>query len=221
MSGPTVCTFANTILSMGFDFTFGPGVQPSVCILTTVPHVPNLPSVGTLTFQTVGQAPFVFRDCLVEQPRLSATESGQIWQLPVKDRRWAWQFGYIHGSYNRPRPNGSLIREKTPQELAGLLLDAMGETGYDVSRLPNQTRPEKVWEGALPAAELDALCASLGCIVVLNPMTDRVEIWQEGEGVPLPNRGLIRGAEHSWRRDLPGAGKGHHRRDRMGRSVRR
>lgn len=196
MAGPTTCTFGNTVFSRGFDFTFAPGGEPSVCMLNTVPHTTGLPNVGTLRFQTAGEQPFEFRDCLLEDPRLTVGDGGQHWILPVKDRRWKWQFGFIHGSYNVAKPDGSRLREKTPQELALLLLAEMDETIYDVSRLPNDTRPEVHWEGALPAAELDSLCDSLGCLVSLNPFTDKVEIWPAGEGAALP-AGPQRGASYA------------------------
>jgi hypothetical protein len=188
MPGPTQCFFGPTFRSRGFDFVFQPGVQPSVCMLYTVPHVPSLPNVAELRFQTDGESPFIFRDCLLEEPRLIVGQQGQYWQLPIKDRRWKWQWGRIYGSYNIRKPNGSYIREKTPQELAALCLDAMDETGYDVGRLPNDPRPLMQWEdGAHPATELDQLCQSMGCIVVLNPLTDKVEIWPLGVGNALPN----------------------------------
>lgn len=197
MPGPTYATFGNTTLSRGFDFTFGPGVQPSVCMLYTVPHVQNLPSVATLSLVTVGQETLTFRDCLLEEPRLDAGPGGAYWSLPIKDRRWKWQFGEIRGSYNKRRANATYLREKTPQELAGLLLDAMGEVDYQVDNLPNDARPEVNWDDANPAAELDRLCADLGCIVVLNPFLDRVHIWREGNGVSLPTNGPIQGATYS------------------------
>jgi hypothetical protein len=165
-------------------------------MLYTVPHTPNLPNVGELRFQTQGEQPFVFRDCLVEDPRLIAGEQGQFWTLPVKDRRWKWQFGFIHGSYNVPKPDGSLLRETEPQEIAAILLSEMGESGFDVSRLPNQQRPERQWTGQNPAAELDRLCSELGCIVVLNPFSDRVELWPVGDGAALPG-GPQRGATYA------------------------
>ena len=184
----TTCRFGNTTQSQGFDFTFGPGVTPSVCNLYTIPHVASLPQVANLTIQTRGQSPLVFPQCCLQEPRLSASKSGQKWVLPILDRRWKWQaeWGPIYGHYNIPKPDGFYTREKTPQELATLLLTAMGETGFDISRLPNTPRPEVHWDGAHAASELDQLCASLGCVVVRNPLTNAVEIWKIGQGSLLP-----------------------------------
>lgn len=196
MAGPTIALFGNIQVARGFDFTFGPGVQPSVCMIYTVPHVPQLPSVADLVLQTEGEAPFVFRQCLLEDPRLDSGSGGSFWTLPVKDRRWKWQFASLTGSYNIPRPDGTILRERTPSSLIGLCLQAMGEVDWDASRIPDNPRPERQWDGAIAAAELDRLCAELGCIVVLNPLTDRVEIWPEGEGNLLPN-GPIQGSAYA------------------------
>jgi hypothetical protein len=189
MPGPTRAIFGNTVLSLGFDFTFGPGVTPSVCNLYTIPHTDSLDQVGTLSFVTAGESPFYFYDCALEEPRLEVGSGGQRWVLPIKDRRWKWQsdWGPIYGHYNIPRPDGTYTRERTPQELATLCLTAMGESGFDVGRLPNSPRPEIHWDGAHAATELDQLCNSLGCVVVLNPVRNRVELWTIGQGSQLPN----------------------------------
>lgn len=184
----TRCTFANTTISQGFDFTFGPGIQPSICSVTTIPHLASLPQVGELRFWTEGGGEMSFPNCCLEEPRLVVGSSGQKWVLPIKDRRWKWHEGWgpIYGHYNVLKKSATYVREKTPRELAALLLQAMGEADFDVSRLPNTPRPEVHWDGAHAASELDALCASLSCVVVLNPLSDRVELWPIGGGGTLP-----------------------------------
>lgn len=189
--GPTYATFGNTQFSRGFDFTFAPGVQPSVCMLYTLPHTTNLPQVAQLQLRTTGDITLTFRDCLLEEPKLTAGRSGQYLTLPIKDRRWKWQWGSVYGHFNKPKPDGSYEREKTPQQLASILLDIMGELNYDVSRLPNVTRPERRWDGDTASTELDRLCAELSCVVVLNPITDRAELWPIGQGGTLPTGATI------------------------------
>lgn len=189
----------------GFSFTLQPGVRPSVCVLRSPPTSAAIVDRGTLTLQQTGDSgdqSIEFTDCAVDRPSLSRDGNGFEWAIPIYDRRWRWQFSAISGDYNREEANGTLTREKTPRELAKLLFAAMGEAtsegndnaGPDVSRLPNDTRPRKRWTHANAANELDALCAELGCLVVLNPITNRAEIWPEGQGRPLPN--------------LPGQGQG-------------
>ena len=191
-----------TTISKGFDFTFGPGVYPSVCSIHTVPHTSGLQRVGTLMFGTTGSLginqAMQFDECLLEEPVLEAGRGGQHWRLPIKDRRWKWQqwWGSVYGHYNIRKPDQSYLREKTPQELASLLLDEMGESGYDVGRLPNNARPEIHWDAAHPATELELLCNSLGCIVNLNLFTNKVELWPVGQGNPLPS-GTTKGKSYA------------------------
>lgn len=194
MAAQAVVYWANVVQSISFDFTFAPGITPSVCNILTVPHVDSLPNTGTLTFYQKDDDgnpidTFEFPDCLLESPELSVGPKGNFWTLPILDRRWKWQWGWIDGSYNVPEPDGvSLRREKTPQELASLLLDAMAEDGYDVSRLPDDdnSRPHVEWSSAHPATELDTLCQSLDCIIVLNPLTNKVELWPNGDSRDSP-----------------------------------
>jgi hypothetical protein len=187
MPGPSYAQFANTVVSQGFDFTFAPGVTPSVCYIRTVPHVPDLPFDGHLTLRTDDDTELFFPNCKLESPRLEAGQGGQFWTLPILDRRWKWQFAHITGSFNILKPDGTYLRETDPQALAAILLSAMGESNFDVSRLPNDTRPECRWEDTVRAdIELEKLCEDSGCIVVLNHLTDHVEIWPVGDGDALP-----------------------------------
>jgi hypothetical protein len=187
MPGPSYATFGNTFLSKSFNFTLEPGVTPSVCYITTVPHVPTLAQDGELRLVTHDDIELVFSNCKLEAPRLDAGPGGSFWTLPILDRRWKWQFAYVKGSFNIPKPDGSYLRETDPQELAAILLSEMGESNFDVSRLPNDARPECHWEDGVRAdIELDKLCSELGCIVTLNYLTDRAEIWPIGDGFGLP-----------------------------------
>src|SRR6185503_9692890 len=93
-----------------------------------------------------------------------------------------WQWGNVYGSFNDYSTDG----ERTVQQLAGECLTALGETGFDVSRMPNEAKPRIKWDGDSAADALDKLCSDFGCVVVLNPFTNRVEIWPIGDGVPLP-----------------------------------
>lgn len=187
MPGPTLPIWPGITATRGFDFTFSPGVTPSVCIVHTVPHTSTLAQDGSLFILTGGETPIHFPDCKLEAPQLDVGQNGAYWRLPILDRRWKWQFGFIYGSHNIRKPDGTYIREKTPQEIATLLFQEMGEANADVSRLPNDTRPECNWtDGAEAAAELEKLCYSLGCVVVLNHINNRAEVWPIGSGAALP-----------------------------------
>lgn len=180
------CSYPGLVDFKAFDFAFSPGIQPSACVVTThTNRLTGLAPSGDLTLTSNGVT-LHFPDCRLEKPVI-ASGGGTTVRLPILDRRWRWQFGEINGSYNVKQPDESYLREKSPIELATLLLNAMGEQNFDVSRLPNTTRPTVLWEYANPAQELDKLAESLGCIVNLNAAENIVELWPVGAARgPLP-----------------------------------
>lgn len=168
------------------QMTFGVGVTPSKCVFDIAPQADLVATGGTLSF-TFGYDQVSFRDCRLETASVRRDERGFIMSFSVVDRRWKWQYGDIYGVYNFRTASGRLeaVTEKTPQELASLCLDAMGEYGYDVSALPTEPRPEIEWVAANPAQELERLCEMLGCVVVLG-LDDLVRICVKGSGALLP-----------------------------------
>lgn len=144
---------------------------------------------GTLSFR-FGQTRIDFPDCRINTARGSFS-SGRRIQFQILDRRWKWQpqngGGFITGKYNIRQSNGRIKpgTEKSPQQLAAMLLEAMGETGFDVSRLPGSARPAVDWVYANPSQELARLCDTLGCRVVLH-LDNRVRLHRKGVGAPLP-----------------------------------
>ena len=134
-----------------------------------------------------------FYDVKLDAPYTQRDPNGlQVITCRILDRRWKWQFGDIYGRYNfRDSGNNLIINsEKTPRELATLLLNAMGESGYDVSSLPNDTRPEVDWIGDNPAEQLNELAESLGCRVVLK-LDNTVALLPLGTGEDLPTEFVI------------------------------
>ncbi len=139
--------------------------HPDVIHVTCIPQ-----NAGTL--QARGTAQFVFGtntvtlfDCAVDYASIELTTSGHVMRLKLLDFRWASRFGEINGLYNAILPDNTLDPdlERTPQQLATLLGDAMGLTSFDVTALPDDARPLVNWVCANPASELDRLCDLLGC----------------------------------------------------------
>ena len=134
-----------------------------------------------------------FPDCRLADAYLRRSQGGYVIGLSIVDRRWKWAFGAISGRYNLRCADESIDpenRARRPQELARLLLDGMGETGYDVSLLPNDARPLIEWISAVPAQALADLCDGLGCRVVLG-IDNRVRIVRAGLGAFLPEGGRV------------------------------
>lgn len=182
--GQPYTQFGNIRYTCGWSLDYQGGVAPSVCTIRTVPHLDHLEQHGDLIIGEEGRGELVIRDCLLLSPTLGENRK---WDLPILDRRWKWAYGTIDGVYNIKRPDKTLIREKTPRELAELLLKAMGETKWDISRLPNFARPEVDWTDQTPAAMLDDLVTSLGCVLALDYFSDKVVIWPNGQGNDLPD----------------------------------
>jgi hypothetical protein len=188
---PTYATFPGISKVVGVSFTMSTGTVPSSGTLVTVPHTDQLPFFGDLEIIDENHGTFIrLRDCVVEAANLTGSAiSAQLWNLRILDRRWRWRYGQISGHYNEPLTEDEWRREKTPQELANLLFEALGETTHEVDELPDDSRPHVIWELASPADELARLCENLGCRVVLSLSDNVARIVKRGEGADLPNIG--------------------------------
>lgn len=176
----------HTTAVMSGSFTLTHGISPSIATITGVPLFQNPPKVGTLTI-SYGQDSLQFPDCAVVDARFSASESGSFVTLTIQDRRWKWKFGRISGKYNeRRREKLVAATEKTPQQLATLCLQAMGEQNFNVAQMPNLARPFVDWDYEVPAEALARLCDDLACRVVLR-VDNTVHILPVGQGAVLPN----------------------------------
>lgn len=207
-----LATFPGVDQIISASITLGHGISPSTAHLTMVPQLTSIAEVGTLRFQ-LGDSVVEFFDCKADHGTYQRSESGEYWQISLVDRRWKWRFGQISGRYNVWREDatlqtgapgsteGELIAntERTPRELAELYLEAMGEENYDVSALPNHTRPPVDHEYDNPAEALAELCDSLGCRIVLR-LDNTVQIVRTGAAAALPTDFLL---EDSMTVDLP------------------
>lgn len=176
------------------SFTLGHGMGPSGATLYIAPQKTWIPKVGTLTL-SYGPVRMQFPGCVADHLEPTVGPDGsEVWALHLLDRRWQWrECGQVSGYYNVRR--GSLQStiahilsgsEKTPRELAGLCLDALGERAPDLSDMPDDTYPEIEWDVTRPADALGQLCDRLGCRVVLG-LRDQVRVCRTGHGAPLPN----------------------------------
>lgn len=176
-------------------YTRAHGISPGIAELECAPQSNSLRLTGPLTFQCDGDS-FTFQNCQVIQGTSFRTVGGATrWMIQVADRRWKWQFGAIYGEYNRRDQANNLIpdedkpvigKKKSAQELAKLLLEAMGESSFNVSVMPNDVYPHVAWIGVNPAQELANLCDLMGCRVALK-VDDLVSIVRPGIGAFLPD----------------------------------
>lgn len=176
---------------VGGSMVFSSGVTPSAATIYAIPD-PNINFYGPLAF-SFGSAFVQLQDCMVDSIALiydEAMETGFLWELVILDRRWRWRHGEITGRYNVIEKYGG--RDETAEypawSLATLLLEAMGETNYDISAMPDDVYPPCEWDKANPAAELARLAEMCGCVVVLQ-LDNTVKLWKLGEGIPPPASG--------------------------------
>jgi len=178
--------FNGLIVERRASMSRSPGVTPDVgqVVWSSNGTQPSTAS-GTLTFynEDGSIAMDTFSDCLLDDPQ--ERRGGLIdFVYKVKDKRWRWEYPTLFGSYNIRGRDEEIISgtEKTVRELAELALDALGETGYDVSALPTTNGPEVRWHYESAAGFLDSLCSMYGCEVHLAALTEEVVIYQKGVG---------------------------------------
>jgi hypothetical protein len=175
------------------QYTRSHGITPGVATLECLPLTDFAPADGDLVMRCGAQEIFC-PDCHLASHTTRVGPQGKVWVLSILDRRWKWRFGEISGTYNRRLDNltgiqADIDQERKPRELMGLCLDAMGEGVYDLSQVPNDTRPSVDWDHANPAQALASLAELVGCRVCYR-LDDSVAVVRLGYGVPLPEDGF-------------------------------
>lgn len=176
----------------GCSYTASHGVSPSIAVVTAAEQSGPFPKTGTLAM-TYGSTNIVMPGCLLADITYSHGGGPRTMTFHIFDRRWRWltrtggHYGYITGEYNI-REGGGTIRKsslKTVHELLALCFRALGERTFNVSMVPQQVPPYVNWDGS-PAEALSQLCDALGCRPMLNPLTNKAEVWPIGVGQRLP-----------------------------------
>lgn len=170
------------------QFTLGIGPQPSTGSLCLAGTGHTLSS-GSLVFSDGINPAVTLPNLDVVEQREHSAEDGEYTEIQVRDRRWKWaKQSHVTGVWNRPEADGSTIPaalQKSARELVALCLDAMGETGYDVSALPNDFYPFVQWEFEPAARAANEVCAMCGCTLSLDG-SDNVEVVKLGVGDDPP-----------------------------------
>lgn len=177
------------------QFLLSRGTRPSSGTITT-PLVEQIaPPVGDFTI-TYNGTTLTLANCAVVESNVN-TGGGPTLTIRFEDRRWAWAFTEIVGQYNVREGSDTIRHEKTPQQLATLIFQAMGETLYDVSALPNDARPFVDWTNTPCDMALGALLADLGCDVVPNLAAGGWVIVNIGSGALLPGAETVEHASYT------------------------
>lgn len=163
--------------SIGGRMVITRGVTPSLCQFIAVPSATEIldRKYGDLVW-TYGATSVTFSDCaVVACPlRIHHGRPGYTYEMIVADRRWKWRYPRITGEYNKRSCNGEIQADlkKSARQLATLLLDELGETGYDVSDVPDNVWPYVNWDRSPARLELAWLCDLLAMVVVPDVVND-------------------------------------------------
>lgn len=178
----------NQIISGTYSLVHG--VSPGVAEITIVPQLNFIGAGGDLVISFLDTT-IVLPDTILDKHSFQRRLTGLIWRLRILDRRWKWRFPTISATYNLRDEGNNLNKdsEKTPRELATILLKKMGEANFKVDKLPNDSRPRVEWDVTNAANALATLCDSLGCRVVMH-IDSSIEIEVVGVGKELPVGGF-------------------------------
>lgn len=170
------------------QFTTQDGISPGVGTMTIAPEGSIDFQIGDLVFGIGDDDPVTFKNVFITDVRQAATIGSNIITLTIQDARWCWQFngvdGGISGAYNVRKPDNSLdsSTEKKPQELATMLIQKLKFVdSFDISKIPNDTRPEVDWDYANPAQALADLCDKVNCRICYQP-DNTLQILPYGDG---------------------------------------
>jgi hypothetical protein len=158
------CDCLSNVPIFSAEYTISQGISPGTGVIRCAPQGNVVNWYGFLNLSCGGD---VTIPIVIQEPSAAYNTGGQEVIFAFTDTRYFWQFGEITGHYNKRLPSGDVDSEteKTPQELAELLCREIKPlTGYDITALPNDTRPEVQWDASNPAQELANLCDALNCI---------------------------------------------------------
>lgn len=180
----------------------------------------NVPDFGDLVISD-GSQTIRLAGCRVVRRAVTGGGGGERWQeVTVEDRRWRWRYARIWGSYNTIEGNAILPRTKLhAQGLGMLLMQALGETRYDLSQLPTTSFPSFDWSADLVTGALEELLGQYGLILAplyngtwvafkegvgSKPSLDyrASDITQSREPQVVPDSIIFEGGTTLWQHDL-------------------
>jgi hypothetical protein len=167
-------------------YTNSNGWLPGVAVVDVLPGALAIDSVVDLAF-TDGYQSVTIPACRVVRVEegFDVDRRDVFQRLTLLDRRWRWMGnGQITGTYNIRKNNGTFETgsERTPRQLMALIFDALGEAAYDVSLVPNVSRPFVSWDLSLPAVMGNRILRELGCDVSYDVVTNSFRVYPIGQG---------------------------------------
>jgi hypothetical protein len=177
---------------IGGEMTMSWGIEPSSAIITMIPMKTLPKAVGQLDFRFQGKV-VSLKECAISPTtlRIHKFRKGHVWSVQIFDRRWRWRYPTISGEYNKRRCDGSLdpANKKTLKELLTLLFNALGESPFELTYIPD-VFPYVNWSESRASLELGHLAERFGCAVMLKGDVPAVEAIGKGDNIGTTSHDL-------------------------------
>ena len=193
-----VITGVNQVLS--FRGTLNHGIQPSTFVAEIIPQVINESNVTIAVKYPDPATAFELKECIIDSSSYSATRSGLISTLYIKDFRWKWAYKRITLLANVRKGNGEIIIDekyeyhKRKMSVSDILDEIEKALGVRITRaavtFPVDYYPEIVWDNYPAATALSDLLSPLAIRIVPSYEPNVVSIHNAGKGSPLPTDDL-------------------------------
>ena len=140
------------------------GVQPGTGSFGIAQYDNTIPRKSTLTMEDDYGGSITLPNCIASD--YTPKHNGSDGTFTFSDRRAFWSYlEPVLISYN-----------DTASAVAGLILDSMGESGYDKSSVPSTDYKVSYDQPTNPAQMLADLCDETGCAVYYDITTDKIKI---------------------------------------------
>jgi len=163
------------------------GFQPDIILIRCLPQpVTSIPTSGMVSLGW-GFSVVTLPNVVVDMGSSNLTDDGRFLVFKAFDRRKHWEkVAPISGEYNTQRVGYvPIARQRTLRQLGWLLMNALGETGADVSALPNYVYPGVTWECADVVEAAQTLFEEYGYSIALGYGDEYVSVVQVGTGAAL------------------------------------
>ena len=192
-----VITGVNQVLS--FRGTLNHGIQPSTFVAEIIPQVINESNVTIAVKYPDPATAFELKECIIDSSSYSATRSGLISTLYIKDFRWKWAYKRITLLANVRKGNGEIIidekykyhkRKMSVSDILDEIEKSLGVRIVRAATFPVDYYPEIIWDNYPAATALSDLLSPLAIRIVPSYEPNVVSIHNAGKGSPLPTDDL-------------------------------
>ncbi len=184
---------------ISFRGTLNHGIQPSTFVAEIIPQQIKTANVEIAVKYPHPVKAFELKECLIDSSSYSASRSGLISTLYIKDFRWKWAYKRITLLANIRKGNGEIIIDqkyeyhKRKMSVSDILAEIERSLGVRIIRnctFPVDYYPEIIWDNYPAATALSDLLSPLAIRIVPSYEPNVISIHNAGKGSPLPTDDL-------------------------------